>query len=111
MRQRFDSPPAAKWVCISVLILSCVAFSSSAATQTQTPAKMTVESQQALVAQYCAACHNDKLKSGGFSWAAMDLAHPEKNAEQMEKVIRKLRAGMMPPPGARHPEAASLKAF
>jgi hypothetical protein len=72
---------------------------------------MNLESQQALVNQYCAGCHNDKLKSGGFSWAAIDLAHPEKNLEQLEKVIRKLRAGMMPPPSARHPDLATLKAF
>jgi len=72
---------------------------------------MNPESEQALVNQYCAGCHNDKTKSGGFSWAAIDLAHPEKNPEQMEKVIRKVRAGMMPPSAARHPDAATLKAF
>jgi len=56
-------------------------------------------SSRALVDQSCLGCHNDKLKSGGFSWTKLDLAHPEQNAEQAEKVIRKLRAGLMPPPG------------
>src|SRR5437870_13838818 len=42
---------------------------------------------------------------------SLDLAHPEQNAELAEKVIRKLRAGMMPPPGAKRPEADSSKAF
>src|ERR1051326_6495865 len=41
----------------------------------------------------------------------MDIAHPELKAEQAEKIIRKLRAGMMPPPNARRPDAAALKAF
>jgi hypothetical protein len=72
---------------------------------------MSLESQRGLVNQYCVGCHNDKLKSGGFSWAEVDLAHPEQQAERVEKVIRKLRAGMMPPPNARRPEAASLGAF
>jgi hypothetical protein len=63
-----------------------------------------------LVNQYCLGCHNDKLKSGGFSWSQLDLVHPEQNAEQAEKVIRKLRAGLMPPPGMPR-DAAALKAF
>ena len=68
-------------------------------------------SGQALVGKYCEACHNDKVKSGGFSWAKIDLAHPDQQAEQMEKVIRKLGAGLMPPVGMPRPDAASAKAF
>src|SRR5215831_1431983 len=122
MKQRFDPLAGAKWACLPVLILSCgvllcsatvTAQSASpvAAKQIATSGQMSLDSQQALVNQYCAGCHNDKMKSGGFSWATVDLAHPEKNAEQMEKVIRKLRAGMMPPPNAKHPDPATLKAF
>lgn len=70
-----------------------------------------VDSQRALVNQYCAGCHSDKVKAGGFSWSEIDLAHPELNAEQAEKVIRKVRAGMMPPAGSRRPDAAALNAF
>jgi len=77
----------------------------------QAPASMSVASQQAVVKQYCAGCHNDRLKSGGFSFGAFDLAHPEQNAEQSEKVIRKLRAGMMPPAGMPRPDAATLINF
>jgi hypothetical protein len=70
-----------------------------------------VESQRTLVAQYCAGCHNDNLKSGGFSFTELDIAHPDQAAERAEKVIRKLRAGMMPPPGAKRPDTAALKGF
>jgi cytochrome c551/c552 len=69
------------------------------------------ETEQALVSQYCAGCHNDNLKSGGFSWTTIDLTHPEKNAERVEKVIRKLRAGLMPPPGRPRPETSVIKGF
>src|SRR5512137_1802402 len=67
--------------------------------------------QQTVVNQYCSGCHNDKVKSGGFSWTKLDLAHPDQQAEQAEKAIRKLRAGMMPPAGAPRPEAAKLQAL
>jgi hypothetical protein len=66
---------------------------------------------KALVTQYCAGCHNDQLKSGGFSWSTVDLTHPEQTAGQTEKVIRKLQVGMMPPPGLPRPDAAATKAF
>src|SRR5258708_404 len=70
-----------------------------------------VEAQRTLVNQYCAGCHNANLKSGGFSFTDVDLPHPEQTAERAEKVIRKLRAGMMPPPGAKRPDGAALKAL
>ena len=68
-----------------------------------------VESQRAMVDEYCVACHNDTLNSGGFSWTEVDLAYPGRNAEQAEKVIRMLRSGMMPPAGAPRPDPATLK--
>ena len=63
------------------------------------------------VTRYCAACHNDKLKAGGFSFTQVDLAHPGQNAEQFEKVILKLRTGMMPPAGMPRPKADVLNTF
>ncbi len=72
---------------------------------------MPAESQHALVEQYCAGCHNDRTRSGGMTLTSLDLAHPDQNPELAEKVIRKLRAGMMPPPGAKRPEAEAGKAF
>jgi len=70
-----------------------------------------VETQRALVNEYCAKCHNEKLKSGGFSWTDLDVAHPELNAQQAERVIRKLRAGMMPPSGQPRPSTAAVDTF
>src|SRR5215475_6927392 len=73
-------------------------------------AAQTVDSQ-AFVAKYCAGCHNEKLKSGGFSWTKVDLAHPDQTAAETEKAIHMLRVGMMPPPGMPRPDAAALKGF
>jgi mono/diheme cytochrome c family protein len=74
------------------------------------------ESQTALVKQYCATCHNDRNKNnaGGLTLASFDAAkvgHDEQVAEVAEKMIRKLRSGMMPPPNARRPDAPVLASF
>src|SRR5437867_4394702 len=70
-----------------------------------------LEAQAVLVKQYCAGCHSEKGRSGGLSLAAFDPSQAEQNAETIEKMIRKLRAGMMPPPGARRPEPEALEQF
>ncbi len=74
------------------------------------------ESQTALVKQYCASCHNDRNKdnAAGLSLQGFDAArigHDAQSAETAEKMIRKLRAGMMPPSGSRRPDAEVLTAF
>ena len=65
----------------------------------------------ALLDQYCDACHDDDLRSGGFALSELDLDQPGESAERLEKVILKLKAGMMPPPGMPRPEAAAIDAF
>src|SRR6266446_5102084 len=65
---------------------------------------------QRLIAQYCVTCHNTRLKTAGMALdGAGLLAHIGQNAEVFEKVVRKLRAGMMPPPGAPRPDPAVLQ--
>ena len=74
-----------------------------------TPATPPAEAQTALVKQYCAGCHSDKGKAGQLSLASFDVAQVADHADVGEKMIRKLRAGMMPPPGARRPDPEALK--
>ena len=64
--------------------------------------------QNALFKQYCVTCHNDRAKAGGLSLASFDAAAATEHPEVAEKMIRKLRAGMMPPAGARRPENRML---
>ncbi|HEX4915923.1 MAG TPA: DUF1592 domain-containing protein [Vicinamibacterales bacterium] len=66
--------------------------------------------------QYCATCHNDRNKNnaGGLTLQGFDAAkvgHDAAMADVAERMIRKLRSGMMPPAGARRPEAAVIDAF
>ena len=61
--------------------------------------------------QYCIGCHNQKAKVAGLTLDTIDYADLAKNAETWEKVIRKIKTGMMPPSGARRPDRAVLDAF
>jgi mono/diheme cytochrome c family protein len=61
----------------------------------------------AVLTQYCAACHNERLKSGGFVIDPAGVANVSQGADRWEKVVRKLRTQSMPPPGAPRPDAAS----
>src|SRR6476646_3582756 len=54
----------------------------------------------ATINRYCVTCHNQRLKTAKLALDTLDLAHPEKDALTWERAIRKLRGGMMPPPGA-----------
>jgi hypothetical protein len=75
----------------------------------QPPPKTDADS--AVVKQYCVTCHNDRAKTGGLSLASFEVAAAASEAPVAERVIRKLRAGMMPPPGARRPDEATLSAL
>src|SRR6476660_1163048 len=56
--------------------------------------------QRAALDQYCVTCHNSRLKTGGLALDTIDVARIRDHAETWEKVVRKLRAGMMPPAGS-----------
>src|SRR5258707_5594759 len=64
--------------------------------------------QPDLTKQYCVGCHSDKGKAGGLSLVSFDPAHADQTADVSEKIIRKLRLGMMPPPGMQRPYGTVL---
>src|SRR5512138_3327122 len=66
---------------------------------------------RALLDQYCVTCHNEKLKTAGLMLDKMDPSHVSQNTEGWEKVVRKLRAGMMPPQGLPRPNANAYEAL
>ncbi len=61
-------------------------------------------SPMAVIQEYCVTCHNDYTLTGDMSLESFDVDHPDRNAELAEKVIRKLRAGLMPPMEMPRPE-------
>ena len=68
---------------------------------------------RALVDQYCVTCHNARLKTGGLvlDKEQLDFARLADHPEMTEKVIRKVRAGLMPPTNVRRPDAAAMESF
>jgi len=64
---------------------------------------------KAVLDQYCVGCHNDKIKTSNFSLEKADLAIVGDHPEIWERVIRKMRAGMMPPPGMPRPPLATYE--
>ena len=66
---------------------------------------------QALVDRYCVTCHNDRLETGGFSFDPLDAADVAAHPEAWEKVVRKLRAGAMPPRPRPRPDQEAYDGF
>jgi mono/diheme cytochrome c family protein len=79
------------------------------ARQTQPPATPPASSAQAVVNQYCITCHNQRLRTAGLALDTLDAAKPNANAETWERVIGKLRAQSMPPPGRPRPDVATYR--
>jgi len=77
----------------------------------QAAAAATALAHTEVVRQYCVTCHSDRAKAGGLSLASFDAATAAEHPDVTEKMIRKLRAGMMPPAGAKRPDAATLAAL
>ena len=67
------------------------------------------EEQNALVKRYCAGCHSDRGKAGNLTLASFDIAKVAHEPDVAERMIRKMRASMMPPPGMPRPEPAAYQ--
>ena len=79
-------------------------LSATATGSTSTPAS----SMTGVVQEYCVRCHNNRRLRGDLSLENFSVENAATEADVSERMIRKLRAGMMPPPGARRPEGDSL---
>ena len=77
------------------------------------PAAAQVPPQRALLDRYCLGCHSQPAKAAGQEPARkltlddLDVARVAAHADVWERVVRKMRAGMMPPAGARRPDKAT----
>jgi hypothetical protein len=88
-------------VALTIWLISCISG--------PTASGASPDSHKETFTRYCFTCHNDRLKSGGLSLATLDVTRPSENPEVWEKVIRKLRLGMMPPEGAPRPSPQSYR--
>jgi len=103
------SPPAARPA--PVAPATAARRSAPPAVAPSHPTSLTAVSQTELVTQYCATCHSERGKAGGLSLAGFNAMKAQEQPEVVEKMIRKLRAGMMPPAGSKRPDAATIEAL
>ena len=89
------------------LVLAIAAISEAAPPSTAAQ----TDAQRALLDRYCITCHNQQLRTGGLLLDQVDVEHVGEAAEVWERVVRKLRAGQMPPPGRPRPERAAYDGF
>ena len=94
-------------------LLLCLAVANDrwSAGRAQSAPPATPDTPRALIDQYCLGCHSDRMKAGGLALSQLNLDAPGENAEIAEKVIRKLRGGLMPPAGARRPDRQAAADF
>ncbi len=64
----------------------------------------------ALINTYCISCHNQRLNTAGLALDAVDASRPSAHPEVWERVVTRLRAQSMPPPGLPRPDAATYDA-
>jgi len=75
------------------------------------PAAAVAAPQRAVVDRYCVTCHNEKLKTANLMLDKVDLGDVNANQELLEKIVRKLRSGLMPPEGRPRPDYPTLDGF
>src|SRR5262245_41248779 len=101
-----------RWIIGAGFAVVLLSYSSTGALRAQQGTGTLVPAEhQALINQYCVICHNQRAKTAGLTFDTMNLAEVGKDAKIWEEAVRKLRGGMMPPPGARQPERTAVKSL
>jgi mono/diheme cytochrome c family protein len=90
---------------------SAGAQGATRATPPVTAAASVPGADAAFLKQYCITCHNERAKAGGLVLDGLDVTSVGGHAEEWEKVVRKLRTGMMPPANAPRPPRATIDGF
>src|SRR5262245_25525573 len=104
--------------CIVLLILATgliVSAQSTQRTATPTPAASSTrptappayEAQKEVLEYYCVECHNKTARTANLAIDTLNIARVGENVAEWERIVRKLRAGMMPPAGQERPDKAT----
>ena len=77
------------------------------------PAAADAAEPRAVLDRYCVGCHNERMKDSyaGLALDTLDLTVPGAHAALLEKVVRKVRSGQMPPAGRPRPDEAARESF
>ena len=96
------------WIAIALVAAS---YLPAANQGPSSPAAPSAAQSRAVLNRYCVTCHNEKLRTAGLTLEKIDIEKVSEDAEVWEKVIRKLRAGQMPPAGLPRPDSATYDSF
>ncbi len=92
-----------------VAALALAGMPPPAAAQPAAQASLTpeLEAHGLALRRYCVGCHNERLRTAGLQLDQVDVARVARDPDVWEKVVRKLRTGLMPPDGRPRPDAAT----
>jgi hypothetical protein len=99
---------AALWILLTPRV---VAFAQDPKPLSPRQDSSSVADQRAFLKKYCVTCHSDRLRTAGLSLESVNLNNVTQSGEALEKVLRKLGSGAMPPATAPKPEKATAEAF
>ncbi len=91
-----------------IVALRAGVFTASPVSQASSTSQ-NAAAQLAAVKEYCSGCHNDRAKTANVSFDGLTVASIGEHAELFEKAVRKLRGRVMPPPGAKQPDAKTVE--
>jgi mono/diheme cytochrome c family protein len=95
----------ASWSAVFSAAPGTPAVQATVATAAGTPAPLDT------LQQYCVACHNDRARTADVSFQGVTAESVDGHTDLFERAVRKLRGRVMPPPGARQPDAAATDAL
>ena len=95
---------------VATLVVASSVLASSAFSQTA-PSELTASARRALLDQYCVTCHNERLRTADLTLDTLDVDNVDRAPDVWERVVRKLRAGVMPPLSRPRPDAATYDVF
>ena len=92
-------------------IAVCLALGSTASPGLARPAAPPAgtDAAQAVVDETCRRCHNDRARYGNLSLDRFEVSRAGDDHPLAEKIIRKVRTGLMPPAGAARPDETALQ--
>jgi hypothetical protein len=103
----------AGWITVTTAVLLAVAISSQSGSTFRTPTLLAMQQdgarERAVLDEYCVMCHGPRLNSGNLRLDDLNITKIGERAEVGEKIVRKLRAGVMPPPDQKRPDAATYE--
>jgi mono/diheme cytochrome c family protein len=99
------------FIVLLAVIVRSAAPSADAQQAPATAAPTAASAEATFLNQYCIGCHNQRAKIGGLALDVLDVSRVGPASETWEKVVKKIRTGMMPPSGAKRPERSALDRF